>query len=161
MVRIRPTVTVDLKKSGQTITLDLNEARELIASLSKFVNNDDDNNRNGRAARKTTSNATKSRKSRRKNKTGSPTAKKIPSMSEAKRQEITKHVYQQLSNKPKTLSGLLKGVSYVPNYLPAIRKMVESQADISKEIIGKRTYYYQKGSTLQSSKQSRTSAAAA
>jgi hypothetical protein len=51
------------------------------------------------------------------------------------------NVDKKLSSTPKTLSALLDGISYVPNYLPAIRKMVEGRKDVAKKIVGKRTLY--------------------
>lgn len=65
-------------------------------------------------------------------------------MSEAKKNEIMKHINKKISKTPRTLSSLLKGVSYVPNHLPTIRQAVESQKSIDKKIIGKRTYYLTK-----------------
>jgi hypothetical protein len=63
-------------------------------------------------------------------------------MSDAKKKEILDHVNKQLSAKPRALSNLLKGVSYVPNHLPHIRKMIEDQKHVSKKAIGKRIFYY-------------------
>jgi hypothetical protein len=76
----------------------------------------------------------------------------IPRMSEAKKNEILNHVSKKVSTRPSTLSNLLKGVSYVPNHLPQIRSMVESQPQVSKRQIGKRTYYF-KSSEKRSAKQ--------
>jgi hypothetical protein len=65
-------------------------------------------------------------------------------MSDAKKREIMDNVDKKLSSTPKTLSALLDGVSYVPNYLPAIRKMVEEKQNIAKKQMGKRTFYFLK-----------------
>jgi hypothetical protein len=69
-------------------------------------------------------------------------SQKISHMSYAKKKEILDHINKQLSAKPRTLSNLLKGVSYVPNHLPHIRKMIEDQKHVSKKAIGKRIFYY-------------------
>ncbi|SRR5690606_32611014 len=129
MVKINPSVTLELK-SGQTITIDLDEAHEVIKGLSKFIQED------SRYAAKASTK--KGRKSTKRGGTG------IPSISEAKKDEIIKHVNKKISKTPRTLSNLLKGISYVPNHLPAIRQAVESQKGIEKRIIGKRTYYLAK-----------------
>ncbi|MEW6603347.1 MAG: hypothetical protein AB1351_01510 [Thermoproteota archaeon] len=130
MVRISPSVTLELK-SGQTITIDIDEAQEIIRGLAKFVQSE-----NGQTARAGT------KRGRKNAKRGSTSS--IPSLSEAKKEEIIKHVNKKVSKTPKTLSNLLKGVSYVPNHLPAIRQAVESQKGIDKRVIGKRTYYLAK-----------------
>ncbi|HEX7032946.1 MAG TPA: hypothetical protein VF172_08105 [Nitrososphaera sp.] len=126
MVRINPSVTLELK-SGQTITIDLDEAQEIIKGLTKFVQ--DGSNHAAKA------NIKKGRKNAKRGATGAP------GMSEAKKNEIIRHVNKKISKTPKTLSNLLKGVSYVPNHLPAIRQAVENEKGIDKRIIGKRTYY--------------------
>lgn len=68
-----------------------------------------------------------------------------PHISEEKKKEIIDHVNKKLSGTPQTLSSLLDGVSYVPNYLPFIRKMVEGQNGVAKKAVGKRTLYFRKG----------------
>lgn len=140
MVKVRPSITVYLEKSGQKITLDLAEARELVKSLTAFVSAKPGfKTKNWRTSKEATY--------------------RLPAMSDAKKQEILSHVNKQLSAKPRTLSNLLKGISYLPNHLPAIRKMVEDQPSVSKQIIGKRTFYRYKGSKLQSEKGTTASAA--
>ena len=67
---------------------------------------------------------------------------KIAHMSEAKRITILTHLNNQLSAKPKTISNLLKGISYVPNHLPHIRRMIEGQRNVAKKRMGKRIFYY-------------------
>ena len=126
MVKINPSITLELK-GGKMITIDLDEAHEVIKGLARFVQGG-----NGHAARKKSKN----------------TRKGSTQMSEAKKAEIIKHVNKRLSSKPRTLSNLLKGISYVPNNLPAIRQLVEGQPRVSKRMIGKRMYY-QRGSAQQ------------
>lgn len=154
MVKVKPTITLELA-SGQQITIDLQEAKDVIKNLSRFVSNT-----NSDVSRQSTMKQSKTatrKTSRRGTKVGSSIL--AASMSETKRQEIIDHVNKQLSARPKTLSALLKGVSYVPNYLPAIREMIENRGNIAKEVIGKRKYYSRKSSPSQTSqKQSRTSA---
>lgn len=139
-IRVSPSITLKLGKSGQTITIDFEEAKEIVKSLSNFLNQ-------GGSATTTTAigrSIEEASAVKRKGEGGKGGAIKVPYMSENKRQEIVKHISRHLSTKPKTLSTLLKGVSYIPNYLPAIRQMVESQGNIHKEKIGKRTYYSKK-----------------
>jgi hypothetical protein len=130
MVKISPSVTLVLEKSGQTITIDLDEAQQIIKGLSKFVQ--EGNNHAGKTPQ---AGVKKGRKKGR---------AMVPRMSETKKNEILKHVSKKLSARPRTLSNLLKGVSYVPNNLPMIRAMIENQDNVAKKVIGKRTYYSKK-----------------
>lgn len=66
-------------------------------------------------------------------------------ISEEKKAQIMSHVNSRMNEIPQTLSFLLEGISYVPNYLPFIRKMVESEAGVSKVMNGKRVLYFKKG----------------
>ena len=129
LVKINPSVTLELK-SGQKITIDLEEAAQVIKGLVRFV-------QGGQYGNKTPPSMLE-KKGRRRNAEQS----KIPHMSEAKRIAILKHVEKRLSVKPKTISNLLKGISYVPNHLPHIRRMIEGQRNVAKKVVGKRTFYY-------------------
>jgi CTP-dependent riboflavin kinase len=129
MVKISPSLTIDLK-DGQKITIGIDEARQIIKDLAKFVDE-------GYSKKAIT------RKKVQKGRSSSIKKKKLH-MSDAKRKEILQHVNKQLSIRPKTLSNLLKGISYVPNYLPHIRAMVEGQQKVAKKILGKRTLYYRR-----------------
>lgn len=151
MVKVKQTITFELESSGQKITVDLQEAKDIIKSLSNFVNAPTKTEQSRRIVRRGRKAGSSSKFSKR----GRKAAGKSLSMSETKRQEIIDHVNKQLSARPKTLSALLKGVSFVPNYLPAIRQMVESRGNISREVIGKRIYYSRRGSSVPSQKQSR------
>jgi hypothetical protein len=142
MVRINPSITLELEKGGQRITIDLKEAKEIIRSLSKFVKDND-----ASLKANTTTRSKRTRKNARKShqllqKRMPAASQKISHMSDAKKKEILDNVNKQLSAKPRTLSNLLKGVSYVPNHLPYIRKMIEDQKHVSKKAIGKRILYY-------------------
>ncbi len=143
MVRINPSITLELEKGGQRITIDLKEAKEIIRSLSKFVKDND-----ASLKANTTTRSKRTRKDARKShqllqkRMPAAASQKISHMSDAKKKEILDHVNKQLSAKPRTLSNLLKGVSYVPNHLPHIRKMIEDQKHVSKKAIGKRIFYY-------------------
>jgi hypothetical protein len=144
LVRAKSSITLELDKSGQTITLGVDEAKQVIKNLARLLNKTRIGiGRKKRAGRMV---VTKKRRQKRKNNKMTKKKGKILSMSETKRQEIMEHVYRQLSARPKTLSALLKGISYSPNYLPMIRKLVESRGNISHRMIGKRTYYARKGS---------------
>jgi vacuolar-type H+-ATPase subunit E/Vma4 len=143
MVRINPSITLELEKGGQRITIDLKEAKEIVRSLSKFVKDNDASLKANTTTRskRTRKNARKSHQLLQK-RMPAAASQKISHMSYAKKKEILDHVNKQLSAKPRTLSNLLEGVSYVPNHLPHIRKMIEDQKHVSKKAIGKRIFYY-------------------
>jgi hypothetical protein len=142
MVRINPSITLELEKGGQRITIDLKEAKEIVRSLSKFVDNDASLKANTTTRSKSTrKNARKSHQLLQKRRPAAA-SQKISHMSDAKKKEILDHLNKQLSAKPRTLSNLLESVSYVPNHLPHIRKMIEDQKHVSKKAIGKRIFYY-------------------
>ena len=128
LVKINPSVTLELK-SGQKVTIDLEEARQIIKGLTKFVED-------GEFAK-----VPPPRIQRRKDRKNVEQTK-IAHMSEAKRITILTHLNNQLSAKPKTISNLLKGISYVPNHLPHIRRMIEGQRNVAKKRMGKRIFYY-------------------
>ena len=128
MVKINSSITLELK-SGQKISISLKEGKELIRGLARFV----ETNGTPRAGQRGRKDA----------KAGSGQRRRVPGMSGAKRDEILRHVEKRLSSKPRTLSNLLNGISYMPNHLPMIRRLVESQPHISKKTIGKRTFYFQ------------------
>jgi hypothetical protein len=125
MVKITKSVTIEIEKDGQRITLTPNEIEDIKRKLDAAVR---EKGREVRTSQKPAK-AAMSKKQR------------VVHMSEGKRKEIMANVDKKLSNTPKTLSALLDGVSYVPNYLPAIRKMVEGRKDIVKKVVGKRTLY--------------------
>jgi len=131
MVKINPSVTLELR-GGQKVTIELEEAREVIKGLAKFVQ--DGEYSKGKMV------TSQRHQGRKRNKIVQKA--KIPHMSEAKRTTILQHIEKRLSAKPRTISNLLKGTSYVPNHLPYIRRMIESQRDVAKKKIGKRTFYY-------------------
>jgi vacuolar-type H+-ATPase subunit E/Vma4 len=143
MVRINPSITLELEKGGQRITIDLKEAKEIVRSLSKFVKDNDASLKANTTTRskRTRKNARKSHQLLQK-RMPAAASQKISHMSDAKKKEILDHVNKQLSAKPRTLSNLLESVSYVPNRLPHIRKMIEDQKHVSKKAIGKRIFYY-------------------
>ena len=173
VLKVSRSITLQLEKSGQKITLDFDEAKEIIKSLSQLANQMESNvtattiegnsKQNSTTTKKRKVKAAyknekkrgngrrrRGRKSSKKNKSAPQKDRKtkVPYMSENKRQEIITHISRQLSAKPQTLSALLEGVSYVPNYLPTIRQMVESRGkNIRREKIGKRIYYSKKGTS--------------
>jgi hypothetical protein len=130
MVKINPSVTLELKH-GQKVTIELEEAVQIIKGLTKFV-------QDGGYSDTINLQSIQKRKKRKE----STEKAKIPHMSEEKRMAILEHLEKQLSLKPKTISNLLRGISYVPNYLPHIRRMIESQRNVARKRIGKRTFYY-------------------
>ena len=144
MVRIQPSITIDMGKAGQKLTLEIEEAKELYNTLAKFLNMGSNNSRwqSRHSSTGPTANIAVRKGGGRR---GRKPSKTSFSMSEAKTNEILEHINKQLSdNKPRTLTNLLKGVSYVPNHIPLIRQAVENQDKIAKKKIGKRTYYLRK-----------------
>ncbi len=151
MVKIKPSITIDLGKERQRITLELDEAKELFNTLATFLNKGNntgsnidvasDNGRRKRRHHRASSTTSTIIKNEARGKGRSKTSLSS-SMSEEKRKDILEHINKQLSDtKPRTLTNLLKGVSYTPNHIPYIRQIVESQGNIAKKRIGKRTYY--------------------
>jgi len=129
LVKINPSVTLELK-SGQKVTIDLEEAGQIIKGLTRFVED-------GEYAMKAPPSRVQNRKGRK-----NVEQTRIAHMSEAKRIAILTHLNNQLSARPKTISNLLKGISYVPNHLPHIRRMIEGQRNVAKKRMGKRIFYY-------------------
>lgn len=70
-------------------------------------------------------------------------------ISEEKKSQIMSHVHSRMNEIPQTLSFLLEGISYVPNYLPFIRKMIEGEPGVSKVMNGKRVLYFKKRAVAQ------------
>lgn len=139
MVKINPFITIELTKGNEKLTIDSEEAKQIIKELAEFVRNDHyGKNKTSQIKIRKREVQKTDRKNRR------LSNKKILYMSDAKRKEILQHINKQISARPKTLSNLLKGASYVPNHLPYIRKMVENQQRLAKKMRGKRTFYYRK-----------------
>lgn len=155
MAKIRSSITLELK-SGQQITLDLDEVKDIVKSLAKFVS---DNSQNSSARVATAKRVARNRIV--KQKKPKSARYKIAAMSERKKQAILEHINKQLSSRPRTLSNLLKGISYVPNHLPAIRDMIESQPNVTKQTIGKRIYYSHKNGERRQRLQPRLASSAA
>lgn len=136
MVKITRSVTIEIEKDGKSITITPDELEEIKRQLDAAIKE------RGREFR------AKLQSSQAKLSGGNPSAvaaaPKAFHMSDAKKKEIMDHIGKRLSAKPRTLSSLLDGVSYVPNYLPMIRKMVESQGNVTEKQVGKRTLYLRK-----------------
>jgi hypothetical protein len=131
MVKITKSVSIEIEKDGQKITLGPDEIEDIKRQLDAAVRE------RGKESQ------TKIRiKQQHRAKTSS--AQTVYHMSDEKKKEIINNVNKKLSDVPKTLSALLDGVSYVPNYLPMIRKMVESQQNVAKKQVGKRMLYHLK-----------------
>jgi hypothetical protein len=127
MVKVTKSVMIEIEKDGNRITLNQSEFDDIKRQLEAAVREKGREVKVSQKPAKATS------------------SKKQPvHMSEEKRKGIMSNVDKKLSETPKTLSALLDGVSYVPNYLPAIRKMVEGRRDVVKKIVGKRTLYFRK-----------------
>ena len=127
MVKVTKSVMIEIEKDGNRITLNQSEFDDIKRQLEAAVREKGREVKVSQKPAKATS------------------SKKQPvHMSEEKRKGIMSNVDKKLSETPKTLSALLDGVSYVPNYLPAIRKKVEGRRDVVKKIVGKRTLYFRK-----------------
>lgn len=127
MVKVTKSVVIEIEKDGQRMTLFQSEFDDIKRQLESAVR---EKGREVKVSQKPAK---------------APSGKKQPvHMSEEKRKGIMSNVDKKLSETPKTLSALLDGVSYVPNYLPAIRKMVEGRRDVVKKLVGKRTLYSRK-----------------
>ena len=134
VVKITKSVTIEIEKDGKSITITPDELEEIKRQLDDAIR---ERGREFRAKLQSgQANISASR-------VASP-APKAFHMSDAKKKEVMDHVNKRLSAKPKTLSALLDGVSYVPNYLPMIRKMVEGQNNVAKKQVGKRTLYFKR-----------------
>jgi hypothetical protein len=131
MVKVTKSVVIEIEKDGQRMTLFQSEFDDIKRQLESAVR---EKGREVKAiSQKPAAKAPSGKKQ-----------KQPVHMSEEKRKGIMSNVDKKLSETPKTLSALLDGVSYVPNYLPAIRKMVEGRRDVAKKIVGKRTLYFRK-----------------
>jgi hypothetical protein len=130
MVKITKSVSIEIEKDGQRITLTPSEIEDIKRQLNAAVR---EKGREVRTSQKPAKAAASKKQQQ-----------QAVHMSEGKRKEIMANVDKKLSSSPKTLSALLDGVSYVPNYLPAIRKMVEGRRDVARKAMGKRTLYYKK-----------------
>jgi DNA uptake protein ComE-like DNA-binding protein len=54
------------------------------------------------------------------------------------------HINREIPATPRTLTNLLKGISYSASQLPAIRSIIESQQGVRAKTKGKRTLYLKK-----------------
>ena len=129
MIKITKSVVIEIEKDGQRMTLVQSEIDDIKRQLVTAVQ----------------AKCKEVRASQKPAKTSFSSNKQQPvHMSDEKRKGIMDNVGKKLSSTPKTLSTLLDGVSYVPNYLPVIRKMVEGRQDVAKKAVGKRILYLRK-----------------
>jgi hypothetical protein len=146
-VKIGKAISIELR-DGQRLSLSLKETRELYRKLGKMLI---DASKGGRSARNVK--AARKKKIRIAGKRSSAistkpsSSSKIISLSDAKRQEILAHLNREISATPRTLTNLLKGVSYSAGQLPAIRSIIESQQGVRAKTKGKRTLYLKKKTT--------------
>jgi hypothetical protein len=136
MVKVTKSVSIEIEKNGQKIVLGPDEIEDIKRQLDAAIR---EKGRELRAKIKV-----KRKASKKAPPSSSAHAAAVYHMSDVKKKEIMDNANKKLSDTPKTLSALLDGVSYVPNYLPVIRKMVESQHNVAKKQVGKRTLYYLK-----------------
>ena len=146
-MKIGKAISIELR-DGQRLSLSLKETRELYRKLGKMLADAVE----GERKKTNKANLTRKEKSRiaRKGsravstKSSSSSSGKIISLSDAKRQEILSHLNREISATPRTLTNLLKGVSYSASQLPAIRSIIESQQGVRAKTKGKRTLYLKK-----------------
>jgi hypothetical protein len=134
VVKVTKSVTIEIEKDGKSITITPDELDEIKWQLDAAIR---ERGREFRAKLQTGQQPVKNSNG------SSAAAPKAVHMSDAKRKEIMAHVNKRLSATPRTLSALLDGVSYVPNYLPII-EMVEGQNNVARKQVGKRTLYFRK-----------------
>ncbi|AIF82355.1 hypothetical protein NTE_00273 [Candidatus Nitrososphaera evergladensis SR1] len=144
-MKIGKAISIELR-DGQRLSLSLKETRELYRKLGKMLT---DASKGGRSARNVKAARKKKiriagKRSRATSTKPSSSSSKIISLSDAKRQEILAHLNREISATPRTLTNLLKGVSYSAGQLPAIRSIIESQQGVRAKTKGKRTLYLKK-----------------
>ena len=148
-MKIGKAISIELR-DGQRLSLSLKETRELYSKLGKMLTDA----RGGERKRTSKANPTRKKKSRiagkrskatsTKSSSLSSSSGKVISLSDAKRQEILSHLNREISATPRTLTNLLKGISYSASQLPAIRSIIESQQGVRAKTKGKRTLYLKK-----------------
>lgn len=148
-MKIGKAISIELH-DGQRLSLSLKETKELYRKLGKMLTDAVE------GERKKTSKAEPARKKKNrivgkrsraistKSSSLSSSSSKIISLSDAKRQEILAHLDKEVSATPRTLTNLLKGVSYSASQLPAIRRIIENQQGVRAKTKGKRTLYLKK-----------------
>jgi hypothetical protein len=136
MVKITRSVSIEIEKDGQKISLSPDEIEDIKRQLDAAIRE------------KAGESFVKHKGKQQKGKASSSSSPQqiVYHISDEKKKAIINNVNKQLSETPKTLSSLLNGVTYVPNYLPMIRKMVEDQQNVAKTQVGKRTLYFLKDS---------------
>jgi hypothetical protein len=149
MVKITKSFTIDLEKDGQKITLAPDEIEDIKRTLEDALRQMGREVVQSKKGGGSSGGGGAVRRSALTSRPSSSSSSKQhdvrPHISEEKKREILDHVNKKLSAEPQTLSSLLDGVSYVPNYLPFIRKMVEGQEGVGRKAVGKRTLYFRKG----------------
>jgi len=137
LVEISQSIRLQLQKGSQKIIIDIDEAKQIIQDLGRLIGSADFSKKTGSDLGIRRLNGIMLAEDRKR----LSTKRMEIHMSDSKRKEIHRHLIRHLSTKPKTLSKLLEGVSYVPNHLPYIRKMIEGRENVTKKRIGKRLYY--------------------
>ncbi|HVX02596.1 MAG TPA: hypothetical protein VHA09_05540 [Nitrososphaera sp.] len=155
-MKIDKAISIELR-DGQRVSLSLKETKELYKKLGKMLaEGGSGERRQGRRKAVGARNAGTEKKEKKKGRVASkkskalparkssPLSRKVISLSDAKKQEILAHFNKEISTTPRTLSNILKGVSYSASQLPAIRSIIESQQGIRAKAKGKRTLYLKK-----------------
>lgn len=145
-MKIDKAISIQLR-DGQRLSLSLKETEELYAKLGEILAEGNRKGRRGRRERigkkKAIRNSGK-RKYRTRSLKSTSSSGVTMSLSDAKKQEVLAHLNKELSETPRTLTNLLKGVSYSASQLPAIRSIVENQDNVAAKSKGKRTLYLKK-----------------
>lgn len=115
-----------LEKDGTKMILTLNEAKEVKQHLDSFLNQ-----------HKVTTGPDPTLNQ---HNSSSPKVHMSPHKCDA----IIEHVVDKLTNEPQSLTQLLKGIPFVPNYQPVIKEMIENDSRIAIHKSGRRIFYSKK-----------------
>lgn len=168
-MKIDKAISIELR-DGQRLSLSLKETKELYRKLGKMLT--DGSSGGGRRTRRKTEEVKNAGIEKREKKgriagkksralpakKSSSLSRKVISLSDAKKQEILTHFNKEVSTTPRTLSNILKGVSYSASQLPAIRSMIESQQGVRAKAKGKRTLYLKKRKAIETTAQAKAKA---
>lgn len=138
-MKIGKAISIELR-DGQRLTLSLKETKELYTKLESILSTSRIGTRGNGEKKKVRGKKKSVRKS--KGRSAKPShSRLIVTLSDAKKQEVLKHLNNEISQTPRTLTNLLKGVSYSASQIPAIRTLIEGEQNIKAKAKGKRTLY--------------------
>lgn len=137
-MKIGKAIYIELR-DGQRLTLSWKETKELYTKLESMLstNRIDTREKEEKVRRGKKKSVRKS-----KGRSAKPSHSRLMvPLSDAKKQEVLRHLNNEISQTPRTLTNLLKGVSYSASQLPAIRTLIEGEQNIKAKAKGKRTLY--------------------